>query len=127
MRTETGFTLIEILVAMVLLVGGMVAVMSSFASSSKLANNNYGPAYNYGRGLMEQMKESVSADPALSVPGARLSITNPAQFPATNINGAPCTSIYAVNPDNLNDPNGIVDANLDGQEDYRVVRMAVTC
>lgn len=113
----------EILVAMVLLVGGVVAIMSSFVSSARLTNNNYGPAYNYGRGLMEQMKEEVQQN-TWNAAGRPLSLTAPAQFPTTNINGVPCTSNYAVNPNN---PGTMIDANGDGEEDYRVVRMGVAC
>jgi prepilin-type N-terminal cleavage/methylation domain-containing protein len=125
MRACRGFSLMEVMVAMVLLaaVGGVV--MRSFTSSVQVTSPDTGVAYNFGRGVLEQFHERVRADqwaspanPLALLPGGRPAIpSNP-----KTLNGNTYTASYTVSGD-----TGLaIDTNGDGEEDYRRVVLAVS-
>ena len=116
MKKNTGFSLMEVLVAMVLLatVGGLT--MFSFTNSTQATQPSASVAYNYGRGLMEEMYERVRQD-HWTDPGLPLSLVNPAQFPVRALNGKTYTPSYTSTKGDLNG---------DGVEDFRKVKMTVS-
>lgn len=121
---NAGFSLLEIMVAMVLLAGVSLAVMSSFSSSSRVANSGgqLNVAYNFGRGVLERLHEFVLADATWTTSGNPLSLDAPGpQGLATTLNGDTFSVNYEVNESTL----AMVDEDADGLEDYRRVRMTV--
>lgn len=131
MKSNAGFSLVEILVAMVLLVSVGAMTMYSFASVAKTAQPGLGPAYHFGRGVMEKMFEFVRQD-NWATAGLPLS-TSTAPQPGTvgvftpqgstkTLNGKTYTLNYAIN----NNSGVAQDTNGDGREDFRRVRVSVT-
>ena len=125
-KKEMGFTLMEVLVAMLLLVGVAGMVMPAFTSSVKISKPAAGVAYNFGRGLLEQMYEFVRQDwwftPGYPLdPGAPGTVDPGSGFVPQNssltANNKIYTATYTVTP---------VDKNGDTNEDFRKVDMTVT-
>ena len=120
---RSGFTLMEILVAMILLSVVATSALSSFSSSTKVVQSKNNTALNLVRGYLEQLNEYVREDWRTNN-GIPLAL-NGATMPSANVqvlDGVTYTTAYAVN----NNSGAILDANGDGQEDYRKVRMTVT-
>lgn len=125
MKKNAGFTLMEVLIAMVLLAGVGAMTLSAFTSAARarVTRPDAGVAYNFGRGLMEQMNEFVRQD-QWSSSGLPLSTTSPGtagpfrpQGSTTTLNGKTYTARYTVTPQ---------DANSDSLEDFRKVKMTVS-
>jgi hypothetical protein len=118
-----GFSLVEIIVAMVLLVGLGIVAISSFSSSAKVVNTDLNIAYDFARGLMERMPEQVRQD-TWATAGLPLSLSAPGPQNVTSVvNGQTFTAAYQVNAGS----GAPLDVNADGQEDYRKVKMTVIC
>jgi len=119
-----GFSLIEVLVAMVLLAGVGGSMIYAFSSSGQVTQSDHGVAYNIARGQLEQLFERVRQDtwPNAALPlSLQTAPARPAIAPKS-LNGKTFTPTYTVN----NDSSAVVDVNGDGQEDYRRVRMNVS-
>lgn len=120
-----GFTIVEILVAIVLLGFVGAIVFSSFSSSAKLAQpNDANTAMNVARGYLESFYEYVREDSNYYYnPGTPIATTAPGpQARTQNLDGVTYTANYTVN----NNTSTIVDTNGDGKEDYRKVKMTVS-
>ena len=107
----------EALIAMVILAGVGGMMLTSFENSAKASKPSSGAAYNFGRGLMEQMYERVRQDQwgTASLP---LSLTTPGpQGQTKSLNGETYTANYTVSNQ---------DANADTLEDFRKVTMTVS-
>lgn len=119
-----GFSLIEVLVAMVLLAGVGGAMIYAFSSTTQVAQSDYGIAYNIARGQIEQLAERVRQD-TWGTAGLPLALQNVPARPAIapkSLNGDTFTSTYTVNSN-----SGVaVDQNADGEEDFRRVTMTVS-
>jgi len=133
-KNNAGFSLIELIIAMTLLVGVGAMTMYSFSSSAKMTQPGGSVAYNLARGLMEQMHEYVRQDHwgdaglPLSVattpsPGTStaLSAFTP-QNTSASLNGKTYTATYVVNDGS----SSALDTNSDGREDFRKVTMTVS-
>ena len=120
---QKGFSLIEVLVAMVLLAGVGGAMIFGFSSAGQSVRSDYGIAYNVARGQLEQMYERVRQDTwaNASLPLSRQTVPARPAIAPKSLNGKTFTTTYSVN----NDSNASIDANGDGQEDYRLVQMTV--
>lgn len=118
-----GFTLMEILIAMMLIAAVGVASMYAFASTAQVTQNDENVAYNVGRGYMEQFYERVRQD-QWGTGGLPLSLTNIGRPPIVSktLNGDTYQPTYTVN----GNTQVMLDANGDGEEDYRRVQMTVT-
>lgn len=121
-----GFTLVEILVALVLLAGLGIASLNIFSSSARIVNTDQNVAYNFARGMVERMAEQVRID-TWATDSLPLSRTTPGpQNIASNINGQTLTATYQINRAPSNGTAPIRDQDNDGVEDYRIVDMTVT-
>ena len=121
-KRPNGFTLMEVLVAMILLASVAAVSLYSFSSAATVTQPGSGAAYNFGRGLFEQMLERVRQDQwgTASLP---LSVSTPGPQALTkSLNGKTYTANYTVNSAS----GTALDANADGQEDFRKVKMTVT-
>lgn len=117
MRAQGGFSLMEILMAMVLLGAVGAATMHAFSSSAQVTQSDTGVAYNFTRGLLEEMHERVRQD-QWGAPSLPLSLTSPGpQGQTKSLNGDTYTANYTVTS---MDPDGA------GGEDYRRVTMTVS-
>lgn len=123
MNNNSGFSLIEIVIALVILTGVGAMTMSSFVSSVETSRPDSSIGYNFGRGIMEKMYEFVRQD-QWATANLPISVTSPGtggpftpQGSVTSLNGNNYTATYTVNS---------VDSNFNGQEDYRRVRMTIT-
>ena len=130
MNKRGGFSMMEILVSMVLLGAVGAVTISAFTSSVRVTGNDTGVAFNVGRGEMEKFFEFVRQDQWADT-GRKLSVASAPARPAIAdraLNTETYATTYTVNDmdNNGNDDNAIIDANGDGQEDYRKVKMTVT-
>ena len=118
-----GFTLMEILVAMTLLSAVAAIAMSSFSNSTKVVPSNANTAFNVARGYLEQFYEYVREDwrPNNNIPLALSGSLLPSANPQA-LNGVTYTTTHRVN----NSSGAMIDANGDGQEDYRKIDVTVT-
>ena len=115
---RNGFTLVEILVAMLLLAGISGVAFNSFSSSSKLASGSFKEvtAYNLARRQLEYLYESVRAD-QWAAAGFPLSTVGPAPQPGNIVlDGITYGRVYTVTS---------IDVD-GGGEDYRRVRVTMT-
>ncbi len=128
MKNCAGFSLVEIIIAMLILTGVGAMTMSAFVSSAKTTQPGANIGYNFGRGIFEKMYEFVRQDQwaAASLP---LSLATPGtggpftpQGSTTTLNGKTYTAAYTVNGNS----GTAIDSNSDGKEDFRRVRMTVT-
>ncbi len=111
----------ELLIAMLLLAIVGSLTLFAFTSSEQINKPGSSVAYNFGRGLIEQFYERVRQD-QWGTAGLPLSTVTPGPQGLTKtLNGATYTANYTVN-----NGAGALDANADGQEDFRKVRMTVT-
>jgi prepilin-type N-terminal cleavage/methylation domain-containing protein len=125
MKSGRGFSLMEVLVAMVLLGAVGAATMHAFSSSvGVVAQNDAGVAYNVARGRLEQFLEYVRQDQwsTAALPLSRQTAPARPAIPNKVLNGDTFVTTYAVN----NDSDQPIDQNADGVEDYRRVTMTVT-
>ena len=117
---RAGFSLIELLVAMVLLVAISGLAFSSFSSSAKIVQAPNNTAVNVARSVNESLFESVRADqwsPVTGYASGHPLSTTPAQPAAISLNSVTYTPTYTVES---------VDVDGDGQEDYRRVKTNVS-
>ncbi len=113
---RSGFSLLEILIAMVLLAGVGAATMTAFTSSIQVTSSDASVAYNFGRGLLEQFYERVRQD-QWTTAALPLSTVNPGpQGQTKTLNGDTYTANYTVTAIDQDGANG---------EDYRRVTMTV--
>jgi prepilin-type N-terminal cleavage/methylation domain-containing protein len=121
---KSGFTLMEILVAMVLLSVVAASALSSFSSSTTVVQSKHNTALNVARSYLEQLYEYVRQDTYgnVNAPLALSGATLPSSGTQT-LDGVVYTTTYQVNPDTPFTP---IDVDGDGLEDYRKVRMAVS-
>lgn len=121
-----GFTLVEILVALVLLAGLGIASLNVFSSSARIVNTDQNVAYNFARGMVERMAEQVRIDTwgTDSLPLSRTT-PGPQNIPST-INGQTLTATYQINRAPSSGTAPMRDQDGDGVEDYRIVDMTVT-
>ena len=123
MKSNAGFSLVEIVIALVILTGVGSMTMSSFVSTAETTKPDASVGYNFGRGIMEKMYEFVRQDQwatnnlPLSVVGAGTGGPFIPQGSTKALNGNIYTATYDVTS---------VDSNANGQEDFRRVRMAIT-
>ena len=116
MYRHSGFTLMEIMVAMTLLSVVGATALSSFSSTTKVVQSKDNTALNIARGYLEAMHEYVRQD-TWGNSNAPLAVTNPT-LPGANPQTLDATSYntaYTVDVD----PNG-------NGADYRRTRMTVT-
>ena len=116
---KSGFALIEILVAVMLLVAVSAVAFSSFSSSTKVTQSPNNNASNVARSVLDQLYEYVRDDQWQdNITPQRL---NPATagntFPAKVLNGVTFTPAYTVASV---DPDGVGSA-----DDYRKVTTTV--
>ncbi len=117
LKSRGGFSLMEVLIAILLLAGVGAMTMYAFSSSTQATQPGASVAYNFGRSIMEEMHERVRQDqwPTANLP---LSLSNPGpQGQIKSLNSKTYTANYTVTTQ---------DANVDGQEDFRRVRMTVS-
>jgi prepilin-type N-terminal cleavage/methylation domain-containing protein len=125
MRGARGFSLMEVMVAMVLLAAVGGTVMVAFTSSTQVVSSDTGVAYNFARGIMEQFQERVvtnwdaAGNPLALLPANRPAIPNNPK----SLNGDTFTAAYTVN---TNDGVTRIDNNGDGDEDFKRVNLTVT-
>ena len=114
LRYHSGFTMMEILVAMSLLTVVAATAFSSFSSSTMISHSNSNTALNVARGYLEQLYEYVRQD-TFGNANAPLALTGPTTPTANTqvLDGVTYTTTYTVNGNS----GAIVDANGDGQED----------
>ena len=113
MKDSSGFSLIEILVAMVLLVAVSGLAFSAFSSSAKVQQTPNNVAANVSRGIIEQLREFVRANPVAGNPLAVGAYsTGSGLATSISLNGTTFSPTYNVVS---------VDINGDGIEDYRKV------
>jgi prepilin-type N-terminal cleavage/methylation domain-containing protein len=121
-----GFTLVEILVAMVLLAGIGAASLSAFSSTTRIVRTDQNVAYNFARGSLEKMFEQVRQD-TWDTGSLPLSLATPGpQNIASVVNGQTLTMAYEVNDTPSSSTAPPQDLNGDGIEDYRKVTMTVS-
>ena len=114
---RSGFTVMEILVAMVLLAAVAASALSSFTSATRITQPRSGIAQNIARGYLEQFYEYVRQDQYAAATPTPIS-TPPAPPPLTQtLDGTTYTTAYTVTA---------AEQNGDAQEDYRRVRMTVS-
>ena len=120
-----GFTLMEILIAMILLSLVGAVALSALSSSARITQPKNNVAMNIARGYLEELYEYVRADWSgnNNSPLALTGSTLPPGPPVPQVlDGVTYTTAYQVNP-----PTGaIIDLDGDSQEDYRKVTMTVT-
>ena len=117
-----GFTIFEILVAMILLSAISAAALSSFSSSAKIVQSSNNTATNIARGYLERFYEYVREDWRATA-GLPVSLSAPGPQGLTQtLDGVTYTTNYAVN-DGSSVP---IDVAGDGLEDYRKVKMTVS-
>ena len=122
--------MIEILVAMVLLGAISGIAFSAFSSSTKISNPYRNVALGMARSYLDSFYEYVRADQSassglpLSVTGAALPASLP---PSQNYYGKTFTVTHVVNPNAGGVGTGLpIDANGDGRQDFRRVKMTVS-
>ncbi len=118
-KNQRGFTLIEIMLAMMLLGTTGVSLMSAFSNASLATDAPENLAYGIASQHLATLNEAVRND-WWGANGRPLSMVNPAPQPAVETPNPPgthtFTPAYTVNT---------VDSNGDG-EDFRRVRITVT-
>ena len=128
-----GFSLVEVLIAMVLLAGATAMATSAFTSSLKSTQPGANVAYNFGRGIMEKMYEFVRDDQwaTLALPLSTTTVPQPgtagAFTPQNSIkalNGKTYTATYVVN-DNTGVPINANSGAGDTREDFRKVKVTI--
>ena len=119
-----GFTLTELLAAVVLMSTVAVVVLSSFSSITKIVRPQNNVAVNIARGHLERFYEYVREDAAYYYnAGTPISYNAPGPQPLTQtLDGVVYTTTYVVN----NGSSTAIDVNGDGQEDYRKVKLTVS-
>ncbi len=111
-RSSGGFTLFEILIALVLLSAVGVFAMNSFNNSTLITTGKQNTASNLARQNLEDLKNAVG-DLWWNAGGQRLSPVGPSPQPAaTVLDGITFTPTYTVTN---------VDIDLDGTADVRRV------
>lgn len=124
-RSTRGFSLLEIIIALMLLSGVAMVVMSSFSASTRVVSGGgeRNVASNFGRSILERMFEYVKADATWTAPGGPLSLSAPGpQNVGMALNGQNYTASYSVN----SATTAPIDADGDGEEDYRTVDLTVS-
>ncbi len=123
MKINAGFSLVEIILAMVILSGVGAMTMSAFVSSIESTQPDSSVAYNFGRGILEKMHEFVRQD-QWATSSLPLSTTTPGtagpftpQGSTKALNGKTYTATYTVTTQDL---------NVNAQEDLRKVQMTIT-
>ena len=106
-----GFTLMEILVAMVLMATVGAVAFSSFSSGAKIGQNNRNVAVNVGRGVLENLYEAVRDDWWPNA-GHPLTPGGPTAQPNVTLNGVTYSSVKTV-------------SSPGGGTDYRRARVTV--
>ena len=130
---ELGFTMMEILVAMVLLAAISSAAFSAFSNSVQVSQPYRNVALNIARSYLDCFYEYVRDDyyPMSGLPLSINSAVLPGSLPDTmSFYGKSFHVKFAVNPDASGGSSGvIINANAasgDVREDYRRVTMTVT-
>jgi len=122
-----GFTLVEILVALVLLAGLGIAALSAFSSSAQIVDTDQNVAYNFARSTVERLFEQVRQD-TWGTDSLPLSLTTPGPQNITST-PAPTSPIFRASYQINGDPNtgtaAILDQDGDTLEDYRQVTATV--
>ena len=125
--SQSGFTLMEIMISMILLLVLGSMALSIFASGSKTSSSSaMAVAYNHAQSLLEEFSDSVKiSNWHPSTAGRPLSLINPQPYQGSTISldGRTFTVTYNVNSGSGN----IIDqeAAPDGKDDYRRVAMQV--
>ena len=123
MRNAKGFTLMEIMVAMVLLASVASMAFSSFASSQKVIQNQDSLAYFVARWHLDRFYEFVRQDQYAPDTPSPLSL-NGRPAPANVVLDTTYTAAYTLN--NSAGAAAKIDANGNGQEDYRTVNLVIS-
>ncbi len=106
MKTHTGFTLIEVLVAMLILAGGLLglAALQTYTLRSNLAAYNHGQATQLLYDMSDRIRANNCKPNANTAPTPPLTCPNPANYVIANSNtlgttvSNPCTSANPCTP-----------------------------
>ena len=120
-KTESGFTILEIIIATTLLAVVGSTILAAFTNSAVLTKGQDHVAYNLARQKLENLYESVRGD-WWDISSKPLSLTAPDEdLAAVKLDGRSYLAVYKVN-----NASGVpIDINGDGNEDYRKVEMTV--
>ena len=110
------------MIAMVLLGTTGVSLLSAFSNASRSVDLPENAAYYLATQQLASLAEFVRDD-QWAVPSLSLSLNNPIPQPAPEtINGRVYSSSYTVNDSTI----APIDANADGLDDYRKVKVRVS-
>lgn len=119
MKAETGFTLIEVMIAVVVLLIGMLGVMGMqyYSITGNTASRELRIATNLSQELVERIKSTPYANIASGadpdVPGIGTAISGGVAFTRTSWVAPDCASLNMPNDDNSCNPGMAVNCTMD--------------